>query len=81
MVLQEKTPPQEFKGISCALFHNEAVGGLTLFATNSFQHLGRYEAHVLREVLSGIQNHDHQEENLWDKETFWRDSTRVLGKI
>ncbi|RDX86429.1 hypothetical protein CR513_32240, partial [Mucuna pruriens] len=30
---------------------------------------------VSGEVLSGIMNYDHQERNLWDKTTFWRDST------
>ncbi|RDX92497.1 hypothetical protein CR513_25367, partial [Mucuna pruriens] len=54
---------------------------LTVFATSSFQHQGRYEAHVPREVLPGVQNYDHQKENLLDKATLWRDSTRVLGKI
>ncbi|RDY06137.1 hypothetical protein CR513_09919, partial [Mucuna pruriens] len=29
--------------------------------------LGRHEAHVLGEILSKIQNRDHQEGNLWDK--------------
>ncbi|RDY06541.1 hypothetical protein CR513_09457, partial [Mucuna pruriens] len=55
--------------------------GLAVSLAYSFQHLGRYEAHVLGEVLSSIQNHDHQEGNLWDKETIRRNSTQVLGMI
>ncbi|RDY00998.1 hypothetical protein CR513_15737, partial [Mucuna pruriens] len=34
----------------------------------TFQHLGRHEAHLSREVLSGIQNCIHPEGNIWDKE-------------
>ncbi|RDX71852.1 hypothetical protein CR513_48743, partial [Mucuna pruriens] len=41
----------------------------------SLQHLGRHEAHVPGEILSSIQDRDHQEGNLWDKATFWKDST------
>ncbi|RDY08748.1 hypothetical protein CR513_06978, partial [Mucuna pruriens] len=46
-----------------------------------FQHLGRYEAHVPREVLLEVQNHDHHKGNLWDKATFSRDFAPVLRKI
>ncbi|RDX77666.1 hypothetical protein CR513_42173, partial [Mucuna pruriens] len=35
--------------------------GLAISTTCSFQHLGRYKAYVLGEVLSGIQNRNHQE--------------------
>ncbi|RDY10090.1 hypothetical protein CR513_05450, partial [Mucuna pruriens] len=42
---------------------------------------GRHEPYILGEVLSGIQNFDHQEGNLWDKATIRRNSVRVLGKI
>ncbi|RDX68295.1 hypothetical protein CR513_52733, partial [Mucuna pruriens] len=36
----------------------------------TFQHLGRHEAHISGEVLSGIQNCVHQEGNLWDKAAY-----------
>ncbi|RDX69404.1 hypothetical protein CR513_51486, partial [Mucuna pruriens] len=36
--------------------------GLAVSSACSFQHMGRYEAHVLGE------NRDHQKGNLWDKE-------------
>ncbi|RDX82420.1 hypothetical protein CR513_36794, partial [Mucuna pruriens] len=55
--------------------------GLTVSSACSLQHLGRYEAYILGEVLSSIQNHDHQEGNLWDKATIRRNPARVLGKI
>ncbi|RDY07730.1 hypothetical protein CR513_08116, partial [Mucuna pruriens] len=54
---------------------------LAVSTTNSIQHLGRYEAYVLGEVLFGIQDRDHQEGNLWDQATSWRNSVRILGKI
>ncbi|RDY03761.1 hypothetical protein CR513_12622, partial [Mucuna pruriens] len=54
---------------------------LVVSTTNSMQHLGRYEAYVPGEVLFGIQNCDHEEGNMWNQATFWRNSTRVLGKI
>ncbi|RDX67623.1 hypothetical protein CR513_53477, partial [Mucuna pruriens] len=38
------------------------------------QHLGRYEAHILEEVLFGIQNCVHQKGNLWDKAAYKRNS-------
>ncbi|RDX68647.1 hypothetical protein CR513_52338, partial [Mucuna pruriens] len=41
---------------------------------DSLQHPRRYEVHVLGEVLSSIQNRNHQEGDLWDKATFWRNS-------
>ncbi|RDX97352.1 hypothetical protein CR513_19884, partial [Mucuna pruriens] len=47
----------------------------------SIQHLGRYEAYVLGEVHSVIQDRDHQEGNLWDRATSWINSVRILGKI
>ncbi|RDY14748.1 hypothetical protein CR513_00134, partial [Mucuna pruriens] len=57
------------------LYQNEGVSiflgwsceGLTVFAASAFQHLGRYDGHVSREVLSGIKNCNHQKRNLWDK--------------
>ncbi|RDX77660.1 hypothetical protein CR513_42182, partial [Mucuna pruriens] len=52
-----------------------------IHAAGDTRRLGRYEAHVLGEVLSGIQNRDHQEGNLWDKAIIGRNSTQVLGKI
>ncbi|RDY12471.1 hypothetical protein CR513_02729, partial [Mucuna pruriens] len=54
---------------------------LAISSAYSLQHLGRYETYILGEVLSGIQNRDHQEGNLWDKETIKRNSAQVLGKI
>ncbi|RDX86595.1 hypothetical protein CR513_32060, partial [Mucuna pruriens] len=38
--------------------------GLTVPITGSLQQLERYEAHVLGEILSSIQDWDHQEGNL-----------------
>ncbi|RDY10425.1 hypothetical protein CR513_05059, partial [Mucuna pruriens] len=48
---------------------------LVVSSISSLQHLGRYEAHVLGEILTNIQNCDHQKGNLWDKATFWKNST------
>ncbi|RDX81532.1 hypothetical protein CR513_37785, partial [Mucuna pruriens] len=47
---------------------------LAVLTASSLQHLGRHEVHILGKVLSGIQNHDHHEGNMWDKATFWRNS-------
>ncbi|RDX91877.1 hypothetical protein CR513_26077, partial [Mucuna pruriens] len=47
----------------------------------TLQHLGRYEAHISGEVLSGIQNCVHQEGNLWNKAAYRRDFARVLGEV
>ncbi|RDX98545.1 hypothetical protein CR513_18514, partial [Mucuna pruriens] len=55
--------------------------GLAISSTNAFQHLGRYEAHILGKVLSDIQNHIHQKGDMWDKATYRRDFARVLGKV
>ncbi|RDX84804.1 hypothetical protein CR513_34086, partial [Mucuna pruriens] len=41
--------------------------GLAIPSASTFQHLGRYEAHIPGEVLSGIQNCVHQEGDMWDK--------------
>ncbi|RDX95683.1 hypothetical protein CR513_21763, partial [Mucuna pruriens] len=49
--------------------------GLVISLACSLQHLGRYETHILREVLFGIQNRDQQEGNLWDKAIIRRNST------
>ncbi|RDY03155.1 hypothetical protein CR513_13302, partial [Mucuna pruriens] len=65
------------------LYQNEGVSiflrwgceGLAVSVVGSLQHLGRHEVQVSKEVLSSIKNYNHQERNLWDKETFWRDST------
>ncbi|RDX83355.1 hypothetical protein CR513_35735, partial [Mucuna pruriens] len=54
---------------------------LAVSIASSLQHLGRHEVYVLGEVLFGIQNRNHQEGNMWDQATFWRNSTRILGKI
>ncbi|RDX77173.1 hypothetical protein CR513_42745, partial [Mucuna pruriens] len=43
---------------------------LAVSTTSSLQHLGRHEAHVPGEILSSIQNYDHQKGNMWDKATF-----------
>ncbi|RDX72671.1 hypothetical protein CR513_47807, partial [Mucuna pruriens] len=55
--------------------------GLAVTSTYSLQHLRRHEVHIFGEVLSGIQNHNHQEGNMWDKATIRRNSARVLVKI
>ncbi|RDX65368.1 hypothetical protein CR513_55984, partial [Mucuna pruriens] len=47
--------------------------GLALPTASHVQHLGRYEAYVLGEILPNIQNCDHPEGNLWDQVTFKRD--------
>ncbi|RDX89793.1 hypothetical protein CR513_28441, partial [Mucuna pruriens] len=47
--------------------------GLAVPSASTFQHLGRYEAHILGEVLSGIQNCVHQEGDMWDKAVYKRD--------
>ncbi|RDY10499.1 hypothetical protein CR513_04972, partial [Mucuna pruriens] len=36
-------------------------------SASTFQHLGRHEVHILGEVLSGIQNCDHPERNMWNQ--------------
>ncbi|RDX76821.1 hypothetical protein CR513_43147, partial [Mucuna pruriens] len=56
------------EGIS--IFLGWSCKGLAVSAAGSLQHLGRHEAHVFGEIISGIQNCDHQEGDLWDKETF-----------
>ncbi|RDX89402.1 hypothetical protein CR513_28871, partial [Mucuna pruriens] len=48
--------------------------GLVVSSACSLQHLERHEMHILGEVLFGIQNCDHQEGNLWDKEIIRRNS-------
>ncbi|RDX92789.1 hypothetical protein CR513_25032, partial [Mucuna pruriens] len=81
--------PQELKRIPCGLFHNEVAGDtrglhqneevsiflgwMAVSTASSLQHLGRHEMNVPGEVLFGIQDNDHQEGNLWDKATLWRD--------
>ncbi|RDX67627.1 hypothetical protein CR513_53473, partial [Mucuna pruriens] len=55
--------------------------GLAISSANTFQHLGRHEAHISREVLSGIHNCVHQEVDLWDKAAYRRDSARILGEV
>ncbi|RDX92979.1 hypothetical protein CR513_24823, partial [Mucuna pruriens] len=55
--------------------------GLAVSSASAFQHLGRYEAHIPGEVLSGIQNRVHQEGDMWDKAAYRRDFARVLGKV
>ncbi|RDX93773.1 hypothetical protein CR513_23923, partial [Mucuna pruriens] len=55
--------------------------GLAVSSASTFQHLGRYEAHIPGEVLSGIQNCVHQEGDMWDKAAYRRDFARVLGKV
>ncbi|RDX77951.1 hypothetical protein CR513_41843, partial [Mucuna pruriens] len=55
--------------------------GLAIPSASTFQHLGRYEAHIPGEVLFGIQNCVHQEGNMWDKAAYRRDFARVLGKV
>ncbi|RDX70124.1 hypothetical protein CR513_50666, partial [Mucuna pruriens] len=90
-----RRPPQAIEGIPHGLLHNEAVEdtgglhqneGISILPRWSSKGLvvsttRRHEAYVLGEVLSGIQNCDHQEGNLWDKAAHRRDSARVLGKI
>ncbi|RDX66005.1 hypothetical protein CR513_55282, partial [Mucuna pruriens] len=72
--------PQVFERIPCGLLHNEVVGDTGGLHQNEGVPW-RHEMHVLGEVLPGIQDCDHQERNMWDKPTSWRDSTRILGKI
>ncbi|RDX78082.1 hypothetical protein CR513_41699, partial [Mucuna pruriens] len=67
MVCSTMTPVSILPGWSCKRLAVSAVG--------SFQHLGRHEAYVPGEILSSIQNRNHQEGNMWDKATFWRNST------
>ncbi|RDX99126.1 hypothetical protein CR513_17868, partial [Mucuna pruriens] len=55
--------------------------GLAVSSANSFQHMGRHEAHISREVLFGIQNCVHQERDMLDKVAYKRDFARVLGKV
>ncbi|RDY06101.1 hypothetical protein CR513_09975, partial [Mucuna pruriens] len=55
---------------SVSIFLGCGCKRLVVSTTGSLQHLGRHEAHVSGEILSNIQNCDHQEGNLWDKETF-----------
>ncbi|RDX89972.1 hypothetical protein CR513_28225, partial [Mucuna pruriens] len=47
---------------------------LAVSTANSIQYLGRYDVYVLGEVLFGIQNRDHQEGNMRDQATLWRNS-------
>ncbi|RDX83411.1 hypothetical protein CR513_35682, partial [Mucuna pruriens] len=47
--------------------------GLTVSSASAFQHMGRYEAHIRGEVLSGIQNRIHPEGDMWDKAAYMRD--------
>ncbi|RDX71690.1 hypothetical protein CR513_48925, partial [Mucuna pruriens] len=54
--------------------------GLAVSSASTFQHLGRYEAHILGKVLSGIQNHVHQKGDMWDKAAYMRNFARVLGE-
>ncbi|RDX82974.1 hypothetical protein CR513_36163, partial [Mucuna pruriens] len=76
-------------GDSGRLYQDEGISilpgwsskGLVVSSTNTFQHVGRYEAYLHGEILSGIQNSIHKERNLWDKAAHKRDSARVLGKI
>ncbi|RDX87873.1 hypothetical protein CR513_30599, partial [Mucuna pruriens] len=46
--------------------------GLAIPTAGSFLHLGRYEAHVSREVLLSVQNYHHLEGYMWDQETLRR---------
>ncbi|RDX84373.1 hypothetical protein CR513_34592, partial [Mucuna pruriens] len=55
--------------------------GLAVSSASTFQHMGRYKAHILGKVLSGIQNRIHQERDMWDKAAYKRDIARVLGKV
>ncbi|RDY02551.1 hypothetical protein CR513_13982, partial [Mucuna pruriens] len=52
-----------------------AAKRLVVSIASSIQHMGRHEVLVLGRVLSDIQNCDHQEGNMWDQATFWRNST------
>ncbi|RDX73058.1 hypothetical protein CR513_47386, partial [Mucuna pruriens] len=54
---------------------------LAVSSASAFQHLGRYEAHISREVLSDIQNCIHEEGNMWDKAAYKRDYAQVLGEV
>ncbi|RDY03060.1 hypothetical protein CR513_13403, partial [Mucuna pruriens] len=55
--------------------------GLALPTASHVQHMGRYEAHVLGEILPGIQNCDHPKGNLWDQATYRREISRILGAV
>ncbi|RDY07785.1 hypothetical protein CR513_08046, partial [Mucuna pruriens] len=60
--------------VVCSTMRPWSYEGLVVFATSSLQHLRIYEAHIFGEILSGIQNRDPHEGDLWDEATFWRDS-------
>ncbi|RDX98430.1 hypothetical protein CR513_18647, partial [Mucuna pruriens] len=47
--------------------------GLAVSSASTFQHMKRYEVHILGKVLSGIQNRVHQEGDMWDKAACRRD--------
>ncbi|RDY05045.1 hypothetical protein CR513_11167, partial [Mucuna pruriens] len=60
--------------VVCSTMRPQGLQRIDCICSRSSSIPGGHEAHVFGEVLSGITNYDHQERNLWDKATFWKDS-------
>ncbi|RDX79742.1 hypothetical protein CR513_39801, partial [Mucuna pruriens] len=67
--------PHQDKGVP--IFLGWCCEGLAISIASAFQHLGRYEMHVLGEVLPGIKNYDHHKRNLWHKDLTMMDQSMI----
>ncbi|RDX65178.1 hypothetical protein CR513_56181, partial [Mucuna pruriens] len=73
-----KDPHKHLKEFHVVCSTMRPYKGLAVPSANTFQHLGRHETHLSREVLSSIQNCIHLKGNMWDKEKLYMNTGRDL---
>ncbi|RDY01278.1 hypothetical protein CR513_15417, partial [Mucuna pruriens] len=74
-------PERLYKNEGISIFSQWSNKGLDVSTTGHVQHMGRHEANVPRKVLTGIQDCDHLEGDIWNLATLWGDTAQILGEV